>query len=89
MKAAGTIQLGLVLCIMLLVVTAAMPKSHALSAADESPSKTVGIIPLRDLGPSVELGPLSRAISRMLTTDLAGYEAVSYTHLTLPTKRIV
>jgi TolB-like protein len=36
-------------------------------------AKTVAVLDFQDLGPSVELAPLRRALAKMLTTDLTGY----------------
>jgi len=59
----------------LAAVMAAMLACCHLAAAEQPPTnsaaKTVAVLDFRDIGPSVELEPLRKALARMLVTDLS------------------
>ena len=72
--------------------------SFAKMWLDNHPNETIGLIPCADGGTSIDdwedngaltRHALSEARFAMETSDLMGVLSVSYTHLTLPTKRIV
>jgi len=49
------------------------PEQPSERAEPAAAVKTIAVLDFRDLGPSVELEPLRRALARMLTTDLSAY----------------
>jgi TolB-like protein len=52
------------------------PEQPSESAEPADAAKAIAVLDFRDLGPSVELEPLRRALARMLTTDLSAYRQV-------------
>jgi tetratricopeptide (TPR) repeat protein len=72
-------RLGLALLIAAVFAPAyGAPAAQSPSAADSARSqqKAVAVLDFQNRGPSVELEPLRKALSRMLTTDLAAYPQV-------------
>jgi len=60
-----------------LIVAVAMAALSRLGhTADGERAVCIAVLDFRDLGPSVELEPLRRALARMLTTDLSAYAGV-------------
>jgi TolB-like protein/predicted negative regulator of RcsB-dependent stress response len=60
----------------MLVLVHPVPAEMDLAApvSPDNVIKTLAVLDFRNLGPSVELDPLRKAMARMLTTDLASYE---------------